>query len=169
MEKYAGITRDHSYTCNPILHGGAVCLNKGRCETPYFELRDVLMIWSWLLETHCIPIISYAIEVIHVVDRNEKRQLRVAYNAVYRKMFGYNYRESVSLLQRSLGRPTWEELVERRTTAFHNRLRQCPSNSLLRAFIWKFLCRLTIFALNHAPYIPSVFISCFAMVKDCIS
>ena len=32
-----------------------------------------------LLETHCTPILSYAIEVIHVTDTDERRKLRVAY------------------------------------------------------------------------------------------
>ena len=92
------------------------------------------MVMLRLLEAHCVPILSYAIEILHVSDSNERRQLRVAYNSVYRKMFGYSYRESVSLLQRSLNRPTWEELVEKRKSNFQNRLRQCPLGSLARLF-----------------------------------
>ena len=76
-----------------------------------------------LLEAHCVPILSYAIEV-----------LVVAYNAVYRKMFGYSYRESVTLLQHTLNRPTWEELIHKRKADFQIRLRQCPIDSLARLF-----------------------------------
>ena len=92
------------------------------------------MVMLRLLEAHCVPILTYAAEVIHVNDPNERRQLRVSYNAVYRKMFGYSYRESVTLLQHSLGRPTWEELLERQKRAFHRRLESCPPDSLVRAF-----------------------------------
>ena len=99
------------------------------------EGRSDDMVMLRLLEAHCVPILSYAIEVLHVSDRHDKRQLRVAYNAVYRKMFGYSYRESVTLLQHTLGRPTWEELIEKRKTNFLTRLRQCPRDSLARTFV----------------------------------
>ena len=98
------------------------------------EGRSDDMVMLRLLEAHCIPILTYAAEVIHVNDPNERRQLRVSYNAVYRKMFGYSYRESVTLLQHSLGRPTWEELVEKRKSDFLKRIATCPSDSLIRAF-----------------------------------
>ena len=92
------------------------------------------MVMLRLLEAHCIPILTYAAEVIHVNNPNERRQLRVSYNAVYRKMFGYSYRESVTLLQYSLGRLTWEELLVKRKVDFLKRIRSCPPNSLVRAF-----------------------------------
>ena len=84
-----------------------------------------------LVETHCIPLLTYAIEVIFIANRDEKRQLRVAYNSIFRKIFGYRWSESVSALQAFLGRPTWEQLVERRTRAFLSRL---PNHSLVLAF-----------------------------------
>ena len=71
------------------------------------------MLMLRLIETHCIPILSYVIEVIHVVDRDERRQLRVAYNSVFRKIFCYR----VSMLQNFLSRPTWEQLLEQRRNA----------------------------------------------------
>ena len=98
------------------------------------EGRSDDMVMLRLLESHCIPILTYASEIILVKDQAEKRQLRVAYNAVYRKMFGYSYRESVTLLQHTLGRPTWEELVEDKKRKFCVRLASCPTNSLARAF-----------------------------------
>ena len=98
------------------------------------EGRSDDMVMLRLLEAHCIPILSYAIEVIFVKDRCENRQLRVAYNSVYRKLFGYSYRESVSLLQRTLKRPVWEELVEERKAKFLSRRHLWPTGSLVRAF-----------------------------------
>ena len=67
-----------------------------------------------LLESHCIPILTYGIEVIHVADSDAKRSLRVAYNSVFRKIFGFRNFESVRELQSFLVRPTWEELVEKK-------------------------------------------------------
>ena len=71
-----------------------------------------------LLETHCLSILTYAIEVIHVANRDERRRLRVAYNSLFRRMFNYRPWESVTDLQHALGRPTWEELVEQRRNKF---------------------------------------------------
>ena len=62
------------------------------------------------------------------------RQLRVAYNSVYRKLFGYSYRESVTSLQHALERPTWEELVLKRKADFDSRRLRCAPDSLARAF-----------------------------------
>ena len=62
------------------------------------------MVMLRLLEAHCLPILTYAIETIHSIhisDRDDRRHMRVAYNEIYRKMFGYSYRESVELLQHS--------------------------------------------------------------------
>ena len=75
-----------------------------------------------LVETHCVPILMYAIEVVHVANRDERRQLRVAYNSIYRKIFGYRWSESVTALQGFLNRPTWEQLVEKRKESFRSRV-----------------------------------------------
>ena len=88
-----------------------------------------------LLEAHCLPVLACGIEVVTVADRNDKRHMGVAYNAVYRKMFGFSYRESVTLLQHTLGRKTWEEYVEERKTSFTARLLKCPRHSTVYAFI----------------------------------
>ena len=52
--------------------------------------------------------LTYAIEVIDVLDEDEYRQLRVAYNSLFRKIFHYGRFESVKKLQHFLKRPTWE-------------------------------------------------------------
>ena len=38
-----------------------------------------------LLDTHCLSILTYAIEVISVANRDEWRRLRVAYNSIFLK------------------------------------------------------------------------------------
>ena len=80
---------------------------------------------------------SFAIEITDVANRNERRSLRVAYNAIFRKIFGYRYFESVTNLQHALGRPTWEELIEVRKSGFVARARTCDDDSLV-----KILCHL---------------------------
>ena len=79
-----------------------------------------------LLESQCVSILTYAVEVIVVADRDERRRLRVAYNSIFRRVFGYRNWESVTDLQHTLKRPTWEELVEKRTAKFMKSVAQCP-------------------------------------------
>ena len=88
-----------------------------------------------LIESHCIPILTYAIEIIHVVNRDERRQLRVAYNSVFRKLFDYRWYESVTALQKFPGKPTWEELVEARKSNFSRRVLQNSAGSLAHLLI----------------------------------
>ena len=75
-----------------------------------------------LIEIHCIPILTYGIEIICVANRDSRRQMRVAYNTVFRRIFNYRQWQSVRELQTFLNRPTWEELVESRTNRFLHRL-----------------------------------------------
>ena len=89
------------------------------------------MVLLRLIEAHCIPILTYAIEIVHVANRDERRSLRVAYNSVFRKLFGYRTFESVTNLQHSLGRKTWEELIDIRQLGFSNRARSCESGTLI--------------------------------------
>ena len=93
------------------------------------------MVLLRLIEAHCIPILTYGIEVIHVADRDEKRSLRVAYNEVFRKIFDYRRFESVTNLQHFIGRLTWEELTEKRILRFRHSARAHASGSLVSAFI----------------------------------
>ena len=82
------------------------------------EGRSNELVMLQLLESHCLSILSYAIEVISVADRDTRRKLRVAYNSMFRQIFCYRRSESVTDLQHQLGRPTWEELVDKRTNKF---------------------------------------------------
>ena len=78
-----------------------------------------------LLESKCVSILTYAIEVIHVADRDERRRLRVAYNSIFRRVFGYRNWESVTNLQHALNRPTWEELLDKRKATFSLSVSKC--------------------------------------------
>ena len=86
-----------------------------RCANAILRIdgRSDEMVMLHLLETHCVSVLTYAIEVIDVADRDERRRLRVAYNSVYRRIFGYRDWESVTNLQHALKRPTWAELTEK--------------------------------------------------------
>ena len=105
------------------------CSVVNRVKTFYRSLNSILriegrsddMILLRLIEAHCIPILTYGIEITHIANRDEARSLRVAYNAIFRRIFGYRLFESVSNLQRSLGRKTWEELTESRRNGFIHR------------------------------------------------
>ena len=103
-----------------------------RCANSIFRIEghsnDIVMLR--LIESHCVPLLTYAIEIVHVSNRDEKRQLRVAYNSVFRKIFGYRWTESVTALQGFLNRPTWEELVEKRRLGFLKRLTNGNGQSL---------------------------------------
>ena len=77
-----------------------------------------------LVVVHCVSILSYAINVVHVANRDERRRLRVAYNSIFRRLFDYSPWESVTELQHALQHPTWEELVNDRRSKFRERIAQ---------------------------------------------
>ena len=83
--------------------------------------NDLLMLR--LVETHCIPILTYGIEVISIADRDARRQLRVAYNSIFRRIFHYRQWQSVRELQSFLICPTWEELLDKRNKTFLDSIR----------------------------------------------
>ena len=103
-----------------------------RCANAIFRIdgRSNDLVMLQLVESHCVPILTYAVENIHVSNRDERRQLRVAYNSLFRKIFNYCWSESVSALQAFLGRPTWEQIVEKRRKGFVNRVRKLDAMSL---------------------------------------
>ena len=108
-----------------------------RCTNAILRIDGISneMVMLQLLETHCVPVLSYAIEIVHVTNRDEHRQLRVAYNSLFRKLFEYRQSESVTDLQHFLKRPTWEELVERRQQKFVRRVCTYGHGSLARSFL----------------------------------
>ena len=96
------------------------------------EGRSSETVMLQLLESHCLPILTYAIDVIEVANRDERRKLRVAYNSLFRKLFNYRVWESVTELQHALHRPTWEELVTMRRDKFLERTSHCD---ILKVFL----------------------------------
>ena len=98
-----------------------------RCANAILRIegRSDEIVMLHLLETHCVSVLTYAIEVIQIADRDERRKLRVAYNSLFRRLFGYRDWESVTDLQHALNRPTWEELIEKRITKFQQSFAQC--------------------------------------------
>ena len=119
------------------------CCVKQRLAKFYGSLNSIIrvdgrsdhMVLLRLLEAHCLPIMTYAIEIVHVVNRDDRRQVRVAYSSIYRKLFDYDYTESATLLQHSLGRTTWEELIKKK-----NFLRKC--NLWLKISLVRAVCSL---------------------------
>ena len=117
------------------------CCVKDKLASFYRSLNGILRIEGHsdelvklrLLEAHCLPILTYGVEVIHVVDRNDRRQLRVAYNSIFRNIFHYAYNESVTMLQHALERCTWEELTEKRQSAFLKNCLKCSDSPLILA------------------------------------
>ena len=105
-----------------------------RCSNSIFRIEGVSndTVMLRLVESHCVPLLMYAIEVVHVANRDEKRQLRVAYNSLFRKIFNYRRFQSVTALQHFHDRPTWEELVEKRIDGFKKRLNLCTPDALAR-------------------------------------
>ena len=103
-----------------------------RCANAIFciDARSNDTVMLKLVETHCIPILTYGIEVINVANRDERRQLGVAYNSVFRKIFQYRLSESVTALQAFLGQQTWEGLVDDRRSRFVNGLLHCSEVTL---------------------------------------
>ena len=81
-----------------MLRSGPVfgCSVSKRVKIFYKSLNSILridgrsndMILLQLIESHCVPILTYASEIIHVANGDKRRSLRVAYNSVFRKLFG---------------------------------------------------------------------------------
>ena len=131
--KYLGVT---------LIHGRRFsCCVEETLKKFYRSLNSILrvdgqsddIIMLRLIESHCVPVLSYAIEVINISDKKQSSKMRVAYNAIFRKLFNYSYRESVTDLQHMLCRPTWEELIEKRKGSFLKKISLLPNDSLARA------------------------------------
>ena len=107
-----------------------------RCANAIFRVegRSDDLIMLKLVETHCIPILTYGIELADFIDHRERSKVRAAYNSIFRKIFGYRNFESVTDLQLSLARPTWEMLCEIRKESFYQRLSQSSAESPVHLF-----------------------------------
>ena len=123
--KYQGVTLKSSKQFNCDIDDKIKSFYRSANAILRIDGRSNELVMLQLLETQCISILTYAIEVIHVVDRDERRRLRVAYNSIFRRVFGYRDWESVTELQHALKRPTWEELIAKRCEKFARSIAQC--------------------------------------------
>ena len=125
------------------------------------------MVMLHLIETHCVPLLTYGIEIVHVANRDDRRQLRVAYNSIFRKIFGYRWSQSVSNLQSFLSRPTWEELVEKRQNCFHARVSHDCDDSLARLMLTWISLKFIWFYLNVLIYFICVLTKLIYVLYNC--
>ena len=102
-----------------------------RCANAIFRIEgrsdDLTMLQ--LVVSHCVPILTYGMEIAHFSDARERSKIRKAYNSLFRKIFGYRVFESVTELQLNLAYPTWELLVEKLKIGFYERLALCDAAS----------------------------------------
>merc|ERR1712203_1020631 len=52
------------------------------------EGRSNELVMLQILESHCVSVLTYGVEVIDIADADIRRKMRVAYNSVFRKVFG---------------------------------------------------------------------------------
>ena len=107
-----------------------------KCANAIFRIdgqSDDLTMLS-LVETHCVPILTYGVEVVDFFDNRQRSKIRAAYNSLFRKIFGYKNFESVTDLQLSLARPTWEMLCQICIDSFYQRLSQSSAESPVHLF-----------------------------------
>ena len=123
---YLGVTLQSDKQFNCTINNTLKSFYRAANAILRIDGRSDEMVMLQLLETQCVSILTYAIEVIHVANRDERRRLRVAYNSIFRKVFGYRPWESVTNLQHALQRPTWEELLEKRNSKFMITVAQYP-------------------------------------------
>ena len=102
-----------------------------RCANAIFRIEgrsdDLTMLR--LVQSHCVPLLTYGMEVAYLPDRCERSKIRAAYNSLFRKIFGYRWYESVTELQLSLASPTWELLIEKLKVSFFDRVALCTADS----------------------------------------
>ena len=73
-------------------------------------------------------------EIARFSDHRESSKIRAAYNSLFRRIFGYRIFESVTDLQLSLARPTWELLNESLKVGFYRRLAASDADSPVHVF-----------------------------------
>ena len=83
-----------------------------------------------LLESHCLPILLYAIESLDVKG-SKLKVINSWWNASYRKIFGFHKWEPVKVLICMLGRLDVMHLVNLRRLTFIKQLVTC-NNSVMR-------------------------------------
>ena len=136
--KYLGVllTSDTHFTCSA---------KKSRCAF-YRSTNSILnvlggpseIVQMKLLYSICVPIISYASDVI-VFHHKEMQSLHVAVNDAIRKIFSYNRWESIKTLRESLGYPSLTDIFAKRKRRFESQLPHIGNATL------SFLCQLQMY------------------------
>ena len=108
-----------------------------RCANAIFRIEgrsdDETMLQ--LVESHCLPILTYGMEIVYLSEHScVYSKMRCAYNSLFRRIFGYRTFESVTNLQLSLARPTWEMRLETLRVKFFERLSKSNANSPVHVF-----------------------------------
>ena len=107
-----------------------------RCANAIFRIegRSDDLVMLRLVESHCVPILTYGMEICHFSDYRERSKIRAAYNSLFRRIYGYRNYESVTDLQLSLACPTWELRIQELMESFYERLAMCGANSPIHIF-----------------------------------
>ena len=118
------------------------CSANARIRRFYRGANAIFRIEGWsddltmlrLVESHCVPILTYGLEIAYFADASERSKLRAAYNSLFRRIFGYRNFESVTKLQLNLARPTWEMLLEKIRCNFYSRIASSHATSPVHLF-----------------------------------
>jgi hypothetical protein len=89
-----------------------------------------------LLESHCLPILMYSLECLNLTPALIK-EVNCWWNAVYRRIFGYNKWESVKEVICRLGRLDIHHLLNQRHLLFMKRV-AVSNNSIMTALNYHF-------------------------------
>ena len=99
------------------------------------------MVKLQLMESHCLPILMYALESLNI-KQSEVKEINSWWNSVYRKIFGYNKWESVRTLICHLGRlDILHMLTLRRICFIKSSLLNNHNNEILKEAVKVYLCK----------------------------
>src|SRR3989441_8030317 len=89
----------------------------------------------FLLESHCLPILLYAAESLHL-PTSQLNEINSWWNSVYRKIFNYHKWESVRLLIFMLSRLNLLHIINLKTLCFFIKMNNCvtPVNATKQYF-----------------------------------
>lgn len=91
-----------------------------------------------LMESHCLPILLYGLEGLNL-NAAQMKDINSWWNAVYRKIFGYNQWESVKEVIYFMGRLDVHHLLNMRRLLFLKRLTLC-NNKVMKGCFYRFRC-----------------------------
>lgn len=135
--KYLGITLSTGKSFSPDLKttrrkffvGFNSIINKCKYVSDTVKLE--------LLETQCLPILLYCIECFDLKS-SKLKEINSWWNAVYRKIFGYNKWESIKEIICLFGRLDLIHIVNMRRLMFIKRLSKC-NNSVISVIMKRYM------------------------------